>query len=535
METINNINNNEIKAFEMMFPFNEHHHGNIHFATKNANGFKSMGYSDINSVLDKISSFKFHANADYYMTANTTRTGIRDTDNVFSYNNIVVDIDCHDNNIDAYTFNEALEEFEYRLQRDFYDTDIIPSHNILIRTGRGIQLWWCIDQIPSELGWLYNIAQKSLILAIKDLLKEYDILKCLEADEGTSMKKIGFYRMPLTVNSKTKTEVKTIINNDTRYDVNELTSYFWQIQKESTEETDTHTMPMYDKTFRALHHKRMDCIMSLAMQKQHENIIEGYRNNYAWLYYNACYQVYSEDRADEMLNELNAIFPCPLIEHQLTSIKRYIKHNGGLRMKQVTFFELLGEDADVKTRAMERKEKQIVKKNRNIRIKNLYKAGKTVKEIASETQVSVPTVLSVLNISEQKQDRNTQIRESRANGTSIQELAEQFKLSVRTINRVIADKVADNINKAEEKVAEIKEKAINLLNTKKEAEKTFKNLIAEKYGQMKKHTIKNSTEKADRLETNLYRRMTTGTDTTKNRNTNDEPLNSIIFERMLIT
>lgn len=218
---------NEKKALELMFPMNSKYNGNIHFASKTKNGFRNMGYTNINNVINRLNELKIHPNADYYLTANTTRTGKRCTENIFSYNNIVIDIDCHKRKISPYFLNEALEEFEYRLRRDLYDTDIIPEHNILIRTGRGIQLWWCISQIPSNLGWLYDNAQKYLIKAIKNLIKEYKYhLSLLEVDEASSIKKIGYYRMPATNNTKAKVEVKTEINHEDHYNINELMGYF---------------------------------------------------------------------------------------------------------------------------------------------------------------------------------------------------------------------------------------------------------------------------------------------------------------------
>lgn len=428
---------NEVKALEMMFPRNNKHHGNVHFATKNANGFLSMGYTDINNVFERLHELKFHANADYYITANTTKTGIRETENIFSFNNIVVDIDCHNEDYSSYELNEILDECIFRIQRDLYDTELVPAHNITVKTGRGIQLWWCIEQIPGELSWLFNHAQKSLILAIKDLLSEYSTFDCLNIDEGASVNKIGFYRLVGTVNSTVQTEVLTYINNDTRYDVNELTSYFYENRKEERAEQ----TPIFDKTFRSLHHQRIDCIMLLAKSKRDEKVNEGYRDNYAWLYYNACFQVYSKEKADEMLDELNNIFPYPMKENELRAIKKYIQHKGGLRMKQTTFFDLLGEEPFIKTRAMIREEKRREKKNRNNEIKKLYKEGRTVKELCELFHISKPTVLKVLNIRSLKENRNARILKAKEQGASLNSIAKKFNISIRTIRRIIKEKV----------------------------------------------------------------------------------------------
>ncbi len=443
-----NIALKEKKVFELMFPANNEFHGNIHFATKNKNGFKNMGYVDINNVINKISKLKFHDNADYYFTANTTKTGKRDSENVFSYNNIVIDIDCHKKNISHFYLNETIEEFLYRINRDLYDTEIIPKHNILVKTGRGIQLWWCISQIPGELVWLYNNAQKYLIKAIKDLLNEYSELDLLEVDESTSIKKIGFYRMPSTINTKTKTIVETEILRESRYDINDLILYF--PEDEFIEEEKEKTV-VFDETYSSLHKKRIEIIENLLAKKSEEKILKGYRNNYLWLYYNACFQAYSESLADKMLDELNALFLLPLKNSQVRSIKKYIKNKKGLQMKQSTFFELLGEEPINKTRAMEREEKRRNKKERNKKIIELYKLGKSVKEICLELKISKPTVLKILKIKELKKDRKVEIIELRKKGIGINEIAEKLKVSISTIRRVLKEigGVAKNKNKKE--------------------------------------------------------------------------------------
>lgn len=448
-----NIALNEQKVFELMFPANNKFHGNIHFATKTKNGFRNMGYSDINNVINRISDLKFHSNADYYLTANTTRTGERSSENIFSYNNIVIDIDCHKKDIPHFYLNEVIEEFIYRINRDLYDTEIIPTHNILVRTGRGIQLWWSINQIPSELGWLYNKAQKSLIKAIKDLLNEYSELDLLEVDESSSVKKIGFYRMPSTINSKTKALVESEIMRETRYDINDLISCF-QDEEEVTREKENY---VFDRTYKTLHNKRIEIIRNLAIKKVEEGIIKGYRNNYLWLYYNACFQAYSEKIADKMLDELNAIFLCPLKASQIRAIKKYIKNKKGLQMKQSTFFELLGEEPFSRTRDMERIEKRKNKIERNKKIVELYRLGKTVKEICEEFKVSKPTVLKILNIKELKKDRKEEILKLKNKGIGIKEIAERFKLSISTIRRIIKE-VGQAIENKKENYKENKDK-----------------------------------------------------------------------------
>lgn len=433
------------RIISMMFPAHKEYHGNVCFGVKTAEGFKSMGFADINQIQEKLEKFKFHNNMDYYLTANTTRTGVRTTDNIFSYNNIVIDIDCHSNKLSRYELESLIDELLYRIERDLYNTGEVPQHNICIKTGRGVQLWWCMEQVSADLGWLFHGALDSLMKHIENVVNEYEELSYFSIDKGSSKKDVGFYRFPFTINTKTGTVVDGNIVYDKRYNIND---FYNAIKLEEVKIISN----FKNKKWENLLEQRINVIEKYTEIKSKQGISEGYRDNYAWLYYNSCYQLYGEEKANEMLDDLNATFIVPLKCNEIKAIKKYIKSKNGLRMKNKTFYEYLGEEPVIINREIEREAKRKEKAKRNKKIKELYEAGMVVKDICKEMNLSKPTVLKVLCIKEIKKERDKKIRALREQGKTIKEIAEKFKLSLRTIQRTAKKQIVEQVKEVYEQL-----------------------------------------------------------------------------------
>ena len=449
------------ELLNLMFPKHKFH-GNVCFGIKTNDGFRSMGYADINDLQEKIERFKFHSNSDYYITANTTKTGERTTDNLFSYNNIVIDIDCHDDTISQYTRECYIDELLCRIDRDIYQTGCVPQHNIAVKTGRGVQLWWCIEQTAKNLSWLFNAVTTTMIKHFQNFFNEYEMFDLyFNIDNASSKRAVGLYRLPYTYNTTTGTLVEAEIINYERYDINDLYNLIEDIKEEREE---TYRGFLEDK-WKVLLEQRIDEIKNYTAIKSSQKIRTGYRNNYAWLYYNACYQVFGEDKANSMLDELNHSFLVPLDERQLRAIKKYICAKGGLKMKKGTFYSHLGEEPTYKSREMQRTEKRIAKKNRNRNIKKMYLSGISVKDICLKLHLAKNTVLKVLNIKHLKDERNKKIRELITQGFSIKKLSKKFGLSIRQIQRIVtgcicvANKKIQKINTLQNRKITLNEKA----------------------------------------------------------------------------
>lgn len=421
----------EQMALSMMFEPNKEHHGNVHFIMKTADIFKSMGYVDVNQYQDKINDLKIYSKYDYYVTANTTKTNERTIENLFSYNNIVIDIDCHETT-ELYIIQQLLDELLYRLERDLFNTLELPEPNIIVKTGRGVQLWYCINQIPSQMSWLYDMGRKAIIQGISDVLEEYTYLNDLKIDMVASGNDVGIFRLPGSWNTKVNKRVETTILSPFKYNVNDLACYFKPI--EAPQRTKT-------KKARELSHKRLNVLETIYEARRGQR--EGSRDTLMFLYYNNLVQCYSCEYADKKLNELNDGFRFPLKERELSNIKKYIDSKGFLKFKEQTFKDWLGMSEEEKkminlrmTKEEQRKQKRLEKKKNQETVKKLALNGLSIIEISKQTNLHRNTVKLILKDIDFKTLRNNRIKELKEQGMTKKEIATLMNVSVETVKRV---------------------------------------------------------------------------------------------------
>jgi hypothetical protein len=101
--------------------------------------------------------------------------------------------------------------------------------NSIVRTGRGVQLWWAI--LPCYGGADYGISlyhhnkiKSTFISHIARLIEEYgEELEGLDVDRGASSNPVGYFRLPGSYNTKAKCYTSLAVIHDKRYDQRELT------------------------------------------------------------------------------------------------------------------------------------------------------------------------------------------------------------------------------------------------------------------------------------------------------------------------
>ena len=73
--------------------------------------------------------------------------------------NIVIDIDCHKYGISKKDRDNEIEKCEVYLRELFDNSLELPSPNTIVKTGRGLQLWWAIK--PLSAAKLKNIYKET--------------------------------------------------------------------------------------------------------------------------------------------------------------------------------------------------------------------------------------------------------------------------------------------------------------------------------------------------------------------------------------
>lgn len=165
-------NHQHLDGFAMQFVCNHYrdasYNGYVYVATRQRRGktpldklpFKVISAVPIADLIRWLSQMHVSNDGDYYITANTFTSPIhRDYDHLFSINNIVIDIDCHREDMD---WGRPLALSGALMAEVFLD-DVIPEPNTIVFTGHGLQLWWAISPM--------HIKEKSRAINMYNWLK----------------------------------------------------------------------------------------------------------------------------------------------------------------------------------------------------------------------------------------------------------------------------------------------------------------------------------------------------------------------------
>lgn len=141
---------------------------------------------------------------DYYITKNAlSSTTHRDGDHVFTLTNIVVDIDWHDCD-DSHKLQNEINRINGILTTVIdYNDEGLPMPNLIVKSGRGLQIWWSIMPISYKLKALYIATENHIFELLTSILTDY---RCkLHIDHAASKNVAGIYRYPGSYNTSTGT------------------------------------------------------------------------------------------------------------------------------------------------------------------------------------------------------------------------------------------------------------------------------------------------------------------------------------------
>jgi DNA-binding CsgD family transcriptional regulator len=313
-------------------------------------GIRTMGFKPLKSLRPYVKMLQVSPKVDYYITANTV-TGIkRRKEDLFGLQNIVIDVDCHDNR-QPQAINELILGFIWRCKRDLWSEGVIPMPNSIVRTGRGVQLWWAI--LPCYGGADYGISlyhhnkiKSTFISHIARLIEEYDEeLEGLDVDRGASSNPVGYFRLPGSYNTKAKCYTSLAVIHDKRYDQRELTK-LEAPEIRVSENASAKYVPLLESDRRVLQNyestgvRRVIQLVKLRNLRNNEAGSEM-RDYFNFSVYNALRMNYDHDEAMERLESFNAGFREPMTPAELENCVSSAEKKGGYSYKNETLIELL--------------------------------------------------------------------------------------------------------------------------------------------------------------------------------------------------
>ena len=319
---------------------------------KQQGGIYTMSARPLTELRPYIKMIHASQRLDYYITANTVSGVNRRKEELFGLQNIVIDIDCHEEGRHHYSASELVQAFIWRSKRDLWSTGVIPTPNSIVRTGRGVQLWWALK--PCYGGSNYGVSlhyheeiKDNLMNHIESMLGEYsDELEGLSIDRGASSNLVGYFRMPYTYNTTAKCYSSLEILHDERYDQRELI----KIEKASSTEgyssavrEEMKHIPMKASDRTLLRNFKSIRVMQLINLRNLRNNDVGseMRDHFNFSVYNALRMAFDHQEAMIHLEAYNAGFKKPMSRRELENCVSSAKDKEGYKYTNAKLIEFL--------------------------------------------------------------------------------------------------------------------------------------------------------------------------------------------------
>lgn len=354
-----------------------------------------IGFEDIRTIT-------FHTYLDWYITKNSFVGDIRRSENLFSFDNIVIDVDNHSDDIGKRALNKEIGKLVACLKSKDLD---FPEFNA-VYTGRGIHIWIGLVSFTARkdsMKRLYTTFCEKLCDIVKNVVKDNGLR--LQVDDGASKDMCRFVRLPYTTNTKAHKRAMFKKLTDRRYTVDELCNRFEikradkdrKKQDKTTSDKSDNSGINYNTDFSALFIKRKNFIEKI-VDDCNGNCV-GRRELLLHHYFNVCRQIHSEEKAIEKTEQLNAKFSEPLQKSTLRAIfgEKIYSYPSDMFLSRINAtFEERKLYLNMTGRQSERDKAKKAKEERNQKIVELRENGCTQQQIADTVGCHVDTVANVL-------------------------------------------------------------------------------------------------------------------------------------------
>ncbi|MGL4741847.1 MAG: hypothetical protein ACRC41_13720 [Sarcina sp.] len=281
--------------------------GFITAALKDETGFSQWHYNleNLSGAVEQVHRQK----TDSYISINSFYIPVRNTNNIRRINALYLDIDNHSRIITA----EMVQALIKHLKKYYYKKNI-PEPTITVFTGRGIQLLFLLEDLPKQALKYWQNIENELAKRLKKLN-----FNGFELDEScTDVTRV--FRLPGTINTKSKAYAEIIEINDNVYRLDELKKEYFKYVPKTTRKRKARvlniTAGQKGLNIHELHWKRREDIERLQNIRNGE--CNGYRELMCFLYrYYACLVENNGDEALDRMLKFNQKFSEPLPLHEV--------------------------------------------------------------------------------------------------------------------------------------------------------------------------------------------------------------------------
>lgn len=405
---------------------------------------------------DIIKIISFRKKLDYYITKNSFIRNIRKSEYLFSFDNIVIDVDNHSEDM---TVEQITEEVN-KLVKCLDNTKDFLKYSV-VRTGRGVQMWIRLESFSartSTLQRLYVTFCEKLCDVVERVIQDNNIN--LELDRGASTDMMRVVRLPYTYNTKAKKKdgksykVKYDEHTAQKYSLDDLCKFFKlkkaepkvELKKaEVSKKSKPFAQNKDEKSYVGLHYKRISFFERLA---KNTPIGEGRCNWIMYFYYISCRKIYSADKSKELATRLNNAFADPLKQTELKANFRSIdkKIESGITFNpsnEHIFEEIKATESEIALynvptenelkRQEQRKQAREKKQEHNQEIRKLSKRNVSADEIANQVGCCKDTVYKYAD----KQSLDKKIIKLYEKGLKQKDIAKKLNCSEGTVSEVL--------------------------------------------------------------------------------------------------
>jgi hypothetical protein len=315
---------------------------------KHGGGVYTMTARSLSELPQYVMMMHASQRLDYYITANTVSGTSRSMDGLFGLQNMVIDVDCHTAGRNTAALVQA---FLWRAERDLWSDKGFPRPNSIVKSGRGVQLWWAIKPSHASCLFFYNQIKTGLMHHIEDLLSEYpEDLEGLAVDRGASSNAVGYFRLPCTFNTAAKNYGTLQVLHKHRYDTHELAEYIQPLPRPKTpvraSEGLLEGIPMQGGDLIVLHNAHSTganrIVQLIKLRNLRDNKIGAEtRNNLCFAVYNALRMSFDHEEAMSRLQAYNSGFKQPMTDAELEATVCSAARKGGYKYTNVKLIELL--------------------------------------------------------------------------------------------------------------------------------------------------------------------------------------------------
>lgn len=249
----------------------------------------------------------------YYFSVNSFYKPERRVENVRQIRALYADIDCH-----HLTPRQAARAIKNTLQH-LNKPDVkkrIPTPSLMVKTGRGLQLYWLIEDLPKNAVPFWQLVQDALSARLAESTTNLDVT----VDNVSDIARV--LRLSGTQNTKTNTMATLIIQNTKLYRLDGLIAdYFPKLstlgkpRKKNAPARGKSDRVHYIFNLYSLHFARLNDLVKLQEMRKGQADSDECRRRMVFIYrYLSCCYLQDPVRALEDALAFNSTFTTPLPE-----------------------------------------------------------------------------------------------------------------------------------------------------------------------------------------------------------------------------